>query len=96
MTLALAKAKELALDALVASSGRECGAFAFLDEHALRKPYGWVLVYESRRYVETGDVLEAFGGNGPVVVMDDGSVHMLGSALAVEDSVAAFERARGM
>lgn len=66
------------------------------DNLSIAKPYGWVFFYNSREYVETGNRMAAVGGNGPVVVQHDGTVHMLTSAKAPEDSLAEFESARGL
>lgn len=68
----------------------------FLDDSSIAKPYGWILFYSSRQFVETGDINFALGGNGPVVVEHDGRVHLLTSAVPPEESVAAFERERGL
>lgn len=54
-----------------------------------------VLEKESRR-LETGDFLYAFGGNGPIVVMHDGSVHRLGTAKNSDATVAEFEQEHGL
>jgi hypothetical protein len=40
---------------------------------------GWVFVYQSRRYIETGDLEYFLLGNGPIVVdKDSGEVVILG------------------
>ncbi|MGK4003474.1 YrhB domain-containing protein [Sorangium sp. So ce1036] len=39
----------------------------FLDELTKERPYGWVFFYESRRFVEAGDMMYAFGGNGSLI-----------------------------
>lgn len=59
------------------------------------KSYGWVLVYNSRQFVETGNELEALGGNGAVVVLHDGAIHFLGSDCEGDATIAAFEREQG-
>ena len=60
------------------------------------KPYGWVVFYDSEAYVRTGDDLKRFFGNGPQVVMHDGTVHALGTARAAAQEVAAFEAEQGL
>ena len=60
------------------------------------KPYGWVVLYNSEEYVRSGNRLARFLGNGPMVVMHDGTVHALGSANAAVAEVASFERLRGL
>lgn len=60
------------------------------------KPYGWVVLYDSEAFLRDGNTLARFLGNGPVVVMHDGSMHVLGSAEEAQGEVAAFERERGL
>ncbi len=61
----------------------------------IEQSYGWVFFYNSRRYLETGDIMFAFAGNGPVVVeRKDGTVTELGSGRSVEDELRDFEIAR--
>ena len=48
---------------------------------ATETSYGWVLTYNSRRYLETKDMLHMLVGQGPVVVVSaTREVHELGSA----------------
>jgi len=67
-----------------------------LDELTIEKPYGWVLFVESKEFVETGNPEACVAGNGPTVVLRDGSVHMLGSGQPTEDALREFERERGL
>jgi Immunity protein 35 len=71
------------------------GGLVVMDEMTLTKPYGWVFFYNSRRYLETRDILHAIAGNGPVVVLaDTGEVVTLGTARRWEEAIAAFEQQR--
>lgn len=63
-----------------------------LDELTLEKPYGWVLFVESKEFVETGNLEACIAGNGPIVVLQDGSVHMLGSGRPTDEALLQFER----
>ena len=67
---------------------------AILD--ASIKPYGWVLLYDSERFVQTGNDFDRFFGNGPLVIMHDGAVHTLGTARAAAAEIAALEHAHGL
>ena len=62
----------------------------------IRKPYGWIFFYNSRRYLETRSPLLALAGNGPVVVERHGQLHQLGSAHAPDVTIAEFERTHGL
>ncbi len=73
------------------------GGCAVISDVTIEKPYGWIVFYNSRAYLETGHPLEALGGNGPIVVMRaDGQVHTLGTARAPSVSIAEFERSHGL
>lgn len=68
------------------------GGVEILREHTIRKPYGWVFFYDSRRFLETSNPLHALGGNGPVLIDMNGSVHQLGTGRSLEDLLAEFEK----
>jgi len=73
------------------------GGLVLVEEMTLTKPYGWIFFYNSRRYMDTRDILDAIAGNGPVVVLaDTGEVVTLGTALRPEEEIALFERNRGL
>jgi hypothetical protein len=42
--------------------------FVIVDAASMEKPYGWVFFYNSKTYLETGEIRYALAGNGPVVV----------------------------
>jgi hypothetical protein len=42
-----------------------------LDDRTRATDYGWVFFFNSRRFIETRNVLYALGGNGPVVFERD-------------------------
>jgi len=55
------------------------------DELTLERAYGWVFFYDIPGH--------AAAGNAPVLVTStDGEVHVLGTALPVEEYLARFER----
>lgn len=70
--------------------------FAFYDHLSERRSYGWVLFYNSQQFIETGNMLYAFGGNGPLVVLDAGEVVSLPTYQSYEDSIRGFEHERGL
>ena len=53
---------------------------------------GWIFFYESRAYLESGDVAQAIGRTGPVVVTHAGAVHHLDGERLVEDVLRELER----
>ena len=48
-------------------------------------PEGWVFFYNSRRYLESGDIRDSVAGNAPLIVdRDDGTVHTTGTARDID------------
>jgi hypothetical protein len=88
--ITLEDARELALATLRTFKSSE--ELVLLEARTIEKPYGWVFFYQSRRFVETGDVLHALGGNGPLVIeRDSGRITVLGTARGVEEELRVFE-----
>ncbi|MEZ4263997.1 MAG: YrhB domain-containing protein [Polyangiaceae bacterium] len=71
---------------------------AIIDSQTIEKPYGWVFYYNSRRYVESGDLVYALVGlvgQGPVVVFAaSGEIVELGSAVPAEAAIRQLEDSR--
>lgn len=66
-----------------------------MDEHTITKEYGWVFFYNSRKFLETGDLNEALGGNAPIIVdKEDGALYVTGTAEATEVYIKRFEAQR--
>ena len=64
-----------------------------MDEHTITKSYGWIFFYQNRRYIETEIISYALAGNAPFIVeSEDGSIHVLGTALPTEDYIAQYEQ----
>lgn len=63
-----------------------------LDDLTRPKPYGWIFFYNSKKFLETDDIMWALAGNGPAVVLHDGEVHFLTTAYPIEEAIAMFER----
>jgi hypothetical protein len=60
-----------------------------VDEREL----GWVVYYDSRRHLETGDFRDALAGNAPyLVVRDDGSLWETGTAPPIEARIREAEQ----
>jgi hypothetical protein len=65
-------------------------AIAEMEEHA----WGWMVFYNSKKYLETGDFGYALGGNCPVyVTRHDGAFHeaVTGSGVSPEEHLRLFE-----
>jgi hypothetical protein len=58
--------------------------------------FGWVVYWNSRRFLETGDVHHALQGNTPLLVdRRDGAVHPMGTGWSLQQSIRAFADAWG-
>ncbi|WP_174422337.1 YrhB domain-containing protein [Burkholderia diffusa] len=72
------------------------GGYVVVEGKTIEKRYGWVFVFNSKKYLETGNIIFSLGGNGPIVVeRESGQLHQLGAALSLQDSVKQFEEANG-
>jgi hypothetical protein len=73
------------------------GGLGLIEDATVRKPYGWVFFYQSRRYLASGDIFDSVVGNSPIVILAaDGEMIELGTALHPSESLANLERARGL
>jgi hypothetical protein len=61
--------------------------FALLPEATREIEQGWVFFFNSMDYVRTGDHLHALAGNGPLLVLRNGGVITLPSAVPWEDAI---------
>jgi Immunity protein 35 len=54
--------------------------------------FGWVFFYQSKEFVETGDIGEMLGGNSPIIVSkQDGSVFVTGTGYPIEKYIADYK-----
>lgn len=63
-----------------------------LKSETLVKHFGWVFFYNSKAYVDTGLFKHQLAGNAPFIVDTNGTVHQLGTAQSVEESIASYEK----
>ena len=67
-----------------------------LDDATIEKAYGWVFFYQSKKFLETREASYQLAGNGPAVVLRDGTLHWLTSAYSLEQELARFEAEHGL
>ena len=71
--------------------------FVLLDEETVAKPYGWIFWYNTRKYLETGNIMDATPGNAPFVVDNtDGNVHYLSTGVPFTEALRTVERSLGV
>lgn len=68
-----------------------------IDSKTIEKPYGWAFFYNSRKYVETGDMIHSLVGGGPVIVVaSTGEVFELGSVRPAAREIEDLEKRLGL
>ncbi len=67
-------------------------AFVILEEETIEKPWGWVFLYQSRRFLETRDPSHMLAGNAPILVNRETGVAVeTGTAMPVEEYIREYE-----
>jgi len=92
--ITLNNAKKLALEGAARVTGRSSDDLCILDEATACKRTGWFFRYESRAFVETGDVAHAIGQAGPVIVTHRGVVHVFRDGHTDDEAIEEFDHYR--
>ena len=59
----------------------------------IERSFGWVFIYNARKYFETGNLLDQLAGNGPILVNKYSSAIVAGrSNQSVEAFIEEYER----
>lgn len=87
LQIAQAKVNELA-----SAAGDD---FSIMPNETREVDQGWVFFFNSADYVRTGNYLHALAGNGPLLVLREGGVIVLPSAVPWEEVVAKMARPTG-
>ncbi|HMZ47475.1 MAG TPA: YrhB domain-containing protein [Flavobacteriales bacterium] len=67
--------------------------FVLLDDETVTMPYGWIFWYNTRKYLETGDIMASTPGNAPFVVeRSDGRIHYLPTGVPFPEALRKVER----
>jgi len=65
---------------------------AIIDGETINKEYGWVFFYQTKDYLESGDIVDALVGNAPFIVNKyTGELIETGTANPVEEYIAVYE-----
>jgi hypothetical protein len=68
-------------------------SFVIVENLTIEKPFGWVFFYDSKKYLETGNINDAIAGNGPIFVnKHTGRIEFCGSYKSVQEFVFEYER----
>ncbi len=66
---------------------------AVMEDRTREESFGWVFFYNTKRFVETGDVQWALGGNAPLIVdRRSRELHVTGTAHPIEHYIDEFRR----
>ena len=64
-----------------------------LEDETIEKEWGWVFFYQSKKYIETGDIGEMLAGNAPFIVnKNNGQLYETGTAEDIEYYINEFEQ----
>ena len=65
------------------------------ESHTVERPEGWVFYYDSRGFLETGDVNSMLMGNAPIFVdRQNGEANVINGALPVDQALERLHRRR--
>jgi len=67
-------------------------ALAILDDATIECEFGWAFSYQTRSFIESGDVMDTLVGNGPLFVTREGTMFETGTAEPAETYVENFKR----
>jgi hypothetical protein len=97
MITTLEQAMQVAQNHLDEKSRGKDDGLQILEDKVVEKKYGWIFRFNSKKFLETGNILYSLGGNGPIVVeRESGKIHELGSAMAFDETVKEFEDYLGL
>jgi hypothetical protein len=70
----------------------DAGGLAIVDSATIEKPYAWIFFYNSKQYIETGDIMHALGGNAPLFISKiDGKVSTFRTGLSIDGMFEEYE-----
>lgn len=55
-----------------------------IDDQTTETSFGWVFCYNSKKFIETGELIYALAGNAPIIFDNrDESIHVTGTSKGV-------------
>ena len=59
-----------------------------IDYETIEKPFGWVFFYNSKKYLETGELREMLAGNAPFIVdKSNGEIKETGTEKPIDEYI---------
>ena len=66
------------------------------DNQTIEKSYGWIVFYNSKEFLRTGDPMVALMSNAPILCTWEGAVYPLPMHCTVSEAVAILESQYGL
>jgi hypothetical protein len=93
MIISPEEAKEIAQNALHKTRSRIDNELVIQDKFTVEFETGWVFYYQSRKYLETGDILFRLMGNGPIIIdKEEGLAYQAGTGEPVQYWIEEFKK----
>ena len=87
------KARDIANEYLLKLEKKIGEPLQLAKKETLEKPFGWVFFYNSKDYLETGNLIYMLAGNAPFIVdKKNGGIHVTGTAKPIENYISDFVR----
>ena len=66
--------------------------YIIVEDQVVEMPWGWIFIYNSRQFIETGDDQYHLMGNAPIFInRETGQIHHTGTANDVNYYIAEYE-----
>jgi hypothetical protein len=62
-----------------------------VDEQTIKKAYGWIVFYNTRDFIETGDPMVGLMSNAPLLCLWDGRMWPLAMHCTVQEAIRGLE-----
>jgi hypothetical protein len=91
----IGEAKNLAEWHLANVAGASPDAVVIIDDSTIETDFGWIFVWNSRRYSESRDFRDTLLGNVPLIVdRANGSVHETCTFLSIDEIIDRYRKVR--
>ena len=68
-----------------------------LEEETMHLDFGWVFFYQSREYLQSGNLSYALAGNAPIIIdRQTGQISETGTAYSVDYYIEKYEAKNGL
>ncbi|MFW5443461.1 MAG: YrhB domain-containing protein [Methylococcaceae bacterium] len=90
-------AKKIAYQYIKELEGKLGELLMLADTETIEKPFGWIFFYNSKDYLETGELSYMLAGNAPFIVdKENGQLHVTGTDQSIEHYISEYEKQRSI